>query len=50
MFFPLLPANEEGKRLVSQRHDEAFAEEQHGASILPQPAEERTKSWDERAP
>lgn len=50
MFFPLLPANEEGKRLVSQPHDEAFAKEQHGALTHTQPAEKRTKSWAETAP
>lgn len=50
MFFPPLPANEEGKRLVSQCYADTSAEEQHGALIRPQSAEKRTKTEAETAP
>lgn len=52
MFFPPLPANEERKRLVSQRYGDAetSAEEQHGALICLQPAEKRTKTEAEMSP
>lgn len=50
MFFPPLPANEEGKRLVSQRYAATSVGQQHSARSRQQPAEKRTKVEPEMAP